>query len=469
MKILQKFRSVRSILTLWYSLILIVAFTIFGFSVYLYLKHLEEKELEKDLLEEVDWISQIIDVERSWFNQAASLDTISQDVENRILDHFIVNPRNYIVFLSSQKGNILYESEIGDTIIPFLPDLPVGKIILKSLPGSNNTTLRLATLRTDPFIIQVAYTEEATEIVLQHLLSIFAVIAPVVLIVAFIGGWLMAGVALRPITDITQRANRITAENLDERIPPRDVPDEIGTLITTMNKMIERLHASFNQMREFSISVAHELKTPLTIMKGEAELALRNPLSPDEAQQLIGSYIEEIVRMSHIVDDLLTLAKVGAGQISIQQEPVEISQLLKELHEDAIILSTSKNLIVKLVADQSFVVLGDEIRLRQLFRILITNAIHYTDVGEIRIACRMKDGKVFVDITDTGIGIDPDDLGRIFQQFYRSDEARQRSKSGSGLGLTIAKWIAEAHHGSITVQSTLGKGSCFTVELPLLR
>jgi signal transduction histidine kinase len=173
--------------------------------------------------------------------------------------------------------------------------------------------------------------------------------------------------------------------------------------------------------------------------------------------------------MSHIVDDLLTLAKVGAGQISIQQEPVEISQLLKELHEDAIILSTSKNLIVKLVADQSFVVLGDEIRLRQLFRILITNAIHYTDVGEIRIACRMKDGKVFVDITDTGIGIDPDDLGRIFQQFYRSDEARQRSKSGSGLGLTIAKWIAEAHHGSITVQSTLGKGSCFTVELPLLR
>jgi heavy metal sensor kinase len=468
MKILQRIKSVKFILALWYSLILIIAFTIFGFSVYLYLQHLEEKELEKNLLEEVDWISQIIDVERTRFSQEAPLDSISIDVQNRIFEHFIINPRNYAVVLTSYQGNILYQSNIGTMDIPFYRDLPAGRPVLKSMIGAENKSICVAAFREDPFIIQVAYPESATEIVLGHLLRIYAVIAPIVFIVSLIGGWLMAGVALRPISDITRRANRITAENLDERIPPRDVPDEIGTLITTINKMIERLHDSFKQTREFSVNVAHELKTPLTIMKGEAELALRNPITSEEAQQLIGSYIEEIVRMSRIVDDLLTLAKVGAGQISIQHEPVEMNQLLRDLYDDAVILSSSKDLKVTITTDQPVFVSGDEVRLRQLFRILLTNAVQYTDPGgSIEITCMCKDSKVLIGISDTGIGIAADDLEKVFHQFYRSDEARQRSKSGSGLGLAIAKWIVEAHQGHITVESSPGKGSRFTVELPL--
>jgi heavy metal sensor kinase len=466
MQILHKVRSIRFILTLWYSVILLIAFVLFGSAVYIYLKHLQETSLQEDLLEEVDWIARIVDVERTRVSDLAALEELSSDVERRITEHFVFNPRNYIVMLTTSGGNVLYESDnrqnrdlIGENIL-------AGATLVYTVRDSDGTVMRVAARRDAPFVIQVAYTENVMRAVLEHLLSIFAVLAPVVLFVAVSGGWLMAGIMLRPIRDISIRAKDITASNLSGRIHTRSTDDELGELISTINGMISRLEMSFRNIREFSLSIAHELKTPLTILKGESELALTKSLTSREAQRLAATYLEESSRLSRIVDDLLTLAKVEAGQMTLHEEPVRLHELVDGIYEDALILAADRRISVTLDRNDQGMVSGDPVRLRQLLRALISNAVRYTDPGGwVRIRNERSENAVSVSVEDSGFGIPAESLDKIFDRFYRVDEARSRAQGGSGLGLSIAKWIAEAHHGSISVQSTPGKGSCFTVHL----
>ena len=468
MQILHKARSIRFVLTFWYSVILLIAFVLFGSAVYLYLKHVQETSLQEDLLEEVDWIARIVDVERTRVSGRGDLEALSSDVERRITAHFMFNPRNYIVMLASSSGNILYESDnrqnrdlVGENVL-------AGATLVCTVQDSDGTVMRVAARRDSPFVIAVAYTETVTQAVLAHLLSIFAVLAPVVLFVAFSGGWLMAGIVLRPIREIAERAKDITASNLSGRIVTRSSDDELGELISTINGMIARLESSFREIREFSLSIAHELKTPLTILKGESELALSKSLSPLEAQQLASTYLEETSRLSRIVDDLLTLAKVEAGQIILSQEPVQLHELVNGIYEDALILASDRQIAVTLDRNDQANFTGDPVRLRQLLRALISNAVRYTDPGgTVRVRNERNGDEASISIEDTGIGIPAESLDKIFDRFYRVDEARSRAHGGSGLGLSIAKWIAGAHHGSISVQSSPGKGSCFTVHLPL--
>ncbi|HTY59209.1 MAG TPA: ATP-binding protein, partial [Bacteroidota bacterium] len=267
---------------------------------------------------------------------------------------------------------------------------------------------------------------------------------------------------------ISERARNITATSLSGRIVARTAHDELGELIETINGMIGRLERSFQNIRDFSLSVAHELKTPLTILKGESELALSKPLSPAESEQLASTYLQETSRLSRIVDDLLTLARVESGQMSLSRERVQLDRLLSDIHEDALILASGKQISVTMERNDAAQIIGDPARIRQLLRGLLSNAVRYTDPGG-RIIIRSERGEhdVAISIEDTGIGIPAESLGRIFDRFYRVDEARSRAHGGSGLGLAIAKWIAEAHRGFIEVRSTPGKGSCFTFHVPV--
>jgi heavy metal sensor kinase len=468
MQLPARLRSTRFVLTFWYSALLLAAFAIFGAGVYLYLRHMEEAELERNLLEEVDWVSRLVDLERNRFDFFAPFDALSGNIEQQIIAHYQANPRNYRVLLTTIAGHVLFQSARGVTgLIPALA-LPPEQTIVQTIHTPAGETLHVASRRADPFVIQIAYSDQEMTMVMRHLMSIFALLVPVVLFVAVTGGWLMAGMILRPVSQITTLANRISVERLDERIPERDVPDEFGNLITTINRMFARLQKSFAETREFSLSVAHELKTPLTILKGESELALTHPLTNEEMEQLISTYLDETVRMSHIVDDLLTLAKADTAQISIKREPVELQPLINDLLDDAQILATNKHLQVELRGNEPATVLGDEMRLRQLFRILVNNAVQYTDPGgSISLTSSVRGEEVRVSVADTGIGIPPEHVGRVFERFYRVDDARSRVKGGSGLGLAIAKWIVDAHHGSIAVESAPGAGSVFTVILPI--
>ena len=469
MKLPGSLRSTRSILTIWYSIALLVAIVLFATGVYVYLRQIEREDLERNLVEEIDWISRLVELETRSSPFFTPLDALSSSVESQINEHYHSTPKNYHVQLINIYGTILYESPGGHLgRIPAVT-LPPDQTVIQSIHTPDGKIYRVATRRTDPFVTQVAFSEEDAAQVLGQLLRIFTVLVPVILFLSVAGGWILAGIVIRPVSQITQLANRISAEHLSERIPERDVPDEFGLLISTINRMFARLETSFDQIREFSHSVAHELKTPLTILKGESELALRQELSQEEVQQLISTYLEETARMSRIIDDLLTLARADEGQVVVAHDSVELFPMIKELLEDVQLLGANKELLVQLVENESSaVVTGDASRLRQLFRIIVTNAVQYTDhAGSITITSVVRSGRVQISISDSGLGISPEHVERIFERFYRVDEARSRAKGGAGLGLAIAKWIVEAHHGSIRVSSLPGSGSTFTIDLPL--
>lgn len=470
MTLLNKLRSVRSVLTLWYTAVLLLAFVVFGGATYFYLKRMLEETLQNNLIAELDWISRLVEIEHERFQRSREANKLTEEVEDQLDEHYRLSPRNYIVMVTALDKSVLYESENRGNKPLYEGTLVSGQMEVRSLHDDEYGSLLVAARRNDPFIIQVAYPERLIRDVLAYMLSIMEVLTPLVLFFAVSGGWLLSGIALRPVSQITMMANRITAQNLKERIPNRSVPDELGVLIETINKMIERLQSSFEQIRRFSMNIAHELRTPLTILKGESELALSKELSREEVQQLATTFLEETIRLSRIVDDLLTLAKADAGQLVLERAPVALEHIIDELYEDALILATGKRLTVTLERNDPAPIIGDALRLRQAFRNILVNAVQYTDPGgTILLKSICTNGFVRVQVTDTGVGIPEESLTKIFEPFYRVDSSRSQLKNASGLGLSIARGLVELHGGSIQVESTLGKGSTFTVVLPLLQ
>jgi signal transduction histidine kinase len=232
--------------------------------------------------------------------------------------------------------------------------------------------------------------------------------------------------------------------------------------------MIRRLHDSFAQIKQFSGDASHELRTPLTIMRGEIELALRSPKAPEDYRRILASALEEIFRLASIIDNLLLLARADQGTYEVHFSEVDLVGLAHELFEDSEVLAEPKRIRISLKVGEPVMIVGDRVRLRQLCLNLIDNAIKYTpEGGSVTIAVERLDGTALFRVQDTGIGIPPDELGRVFDRFYRVDKARSRDMGGAGLGLSIARWIAELHRGSIDVKSTIDRGSTFTVTLPL--
>jgi heavy metal sensor kinase len=332
----------------------------------------------------------------------------------------------------------------------------------------HGTKYRTAALRDKNFTTLTAYSLNDLADMLENLFSIFLYIIPIAVAFSIVGGLYLAHKALKPVHDVTTRARKITAANLDQSIPAREVDDEIGRLINTMNDMIERLHNSFEQVRQFSSDASHELRTPLTIMRGEIELALRSEKTSDEYKEVLASQLEEILRLKSIIDNLLTLGKAEKGALDMKLEEVHLDSLIKDLYDDSELLAHSKHIHVELKKAEPVTIIGDKGRLRQLFLNLVDNAIKYTpDGGNVAISVERQNGSALVAVEDDGIGIPKEDIGRIFDRFYRVDKARSREMGGTGLGLSIAKWIAELHRGSIVVESELNRGSKFTVSIPI--
>ncbi|BFU95035.1 MAG: Heavy metal sensor histidine kinase [Nitrospira sp.] len=317
------------------------------------------------------------------------------------------------------------------------------------------------------YIVQVGTSMESVEQTLNRLLLVLLVTTPVALTVSLAGGWFLAGRALRPVDAITLAAQRIAAGDLTQRLNVPASADEIGRLAGTFNNMIARLETSFRQIRQFSSNASHELRTPLTVMKGETELALRRPREAADYTVVLESNLEEIDRMTRIVDELLFLSRADMGEVKMEHLPVNLEGLLEDISRQASLLGQERDIQVVLGPITPVVIRGDELRLRELFLNLVDNAVKYSRRGgTVEVTMTTVPGFAKVTVTDQGIGIGPADLERIFDRFYRTDDARAHTKKGTGLGLSICAWIAESHHGRIEVQSELGKGSIFTVLLP---
>ena len=304
---------------------------------------------------------------------------------------------------------------------------------------------------------------------MEEIRRTYFIFLPLALLLASACVYLITGQALKPITIAARTAEKITSHNLEERLPPPKRDDEVGELVHTLNRMIERLENAFTHITQFTADAAHELHTPLTILRGEVEVALRKKTLEPTSLKLLQSNLDEVNRLISIVESLFTLARLDAKKLMVESESVDLAMLLDQVYEKAIVLAEPKNITVELSRNEHVVINGDTYRLIQLFINLITNAIRYTpEGGSIMLACWKEAQFAHISVRDTGIGIPAADLEKIFNRFYRVDKARSREMGGSGLGLAIVQWIVDLHKGKINVESEVGKGSTFEVQLPLV-
>jgi two-component system, OmpR family, sensor kinase len=306
------------------------------------------------------------------------------------------------------------------------------------------------------------------------ILRAMGVVAPlVVLLAAGLGYWL-AGRALAPVQSITDEVDAITdGRSLHRRLAVPLSADEISRLALTLNRMLARLEQSFGSLHRFTADASHELKTPLMVLRAGVERALTHPATPPDAIGALDETLEQINQMSEMVDNLLTLARADEGRAPLAVEECDLRDLVAEASETAGMLAEAGDVrVTTSIPEQPVPLAVDRHRIRELLLNLVTNAVKYTPTGG-QVGLELSEGgtDVTIVVRDTGIGIAPGDLPHIFDRFWRADAARSRTgdRPGVGLGLAITKWIAEAHGGSITVQSRPGRGTAFTVILPRSR
>ena len=285
-----------------------------------------------------------------------------------------------------------------------------------------------------------------------------------------VGGWFLMRRTLAPVTALTEAAERVHAENLRERLPRPGNGDELDRLTGVFNEMLGRLDDSFQRIRQFTLHASHELKTPLTILRGEIETLQRDAQSTPPQREALAGMLDEIQRLARIVDDLSLLTKAGAGEAPLAREPVRLDELVREACEDARILAEPHGITVELGACDEVTVSGDRHRLRQLLLNLADNAVkHNVRNGRVTLSLHRAGGEACLEIGNTGPGIPPDQLSFVFDPFFRGTEAQRAKSDGCGLGLSIAQWIVRAHGGRIDIQSELGAMTTLATRLPCLR
>jgi two-component system OmpR family sensor kinase len=304
----------------------------------------------------------------------------------------------------------------------------------------------------------------------HRFLLIMAAVFPLGLILAGGGGWLLARRALRPVDSMTQTAKKISGEHLSQRLQESGNRDELDRLAGTLNDMLDRLHGAIDQMRRFSADASHELQTPLTILKGEMEVALLKPRSPEEYQEVLTSGLEEIDRINHLVEGLLLLARADSGMLRLDLQVIDLNELLEKTLIQLSPLATTRSLRFKFKPLDATCVRGDSEHLRRAFLNLLTNAIKHSHNDEIiEVTLLREEAWAVIQIADSGIGIPKHEQKLIFNRFHRLSESRSAAgKEGVGLGLSIALSIVEAHGGTIQVESSPGIGATFSVHLPAI-
>lgn len=341
--------------------------------------------------------------------------------------------------------------------------------------GGREVTLKLVKLRDAeeggppiPLTVTVGKSLAEVDAAMASLVGRLWTLGPIALVLSMAGGLLLASRALRPIDRMARTAGEINATDLSRRL---DVSgnDEMARLGRTLNDMIARLQESFDRQTRFTADASHELRTPLSVIAGNVELALKRPRTVEEHRDILKDIGEASDRMRSIVEGLLTLARADARSVALKREPVSLTAVADEIVRLCRPLAEAQNVRLAVESEGDVVVLGDRERLKELVSNLVTNAIRYNRPnGAVTVRLAAEPGRGRMTVDDTGIGIPAEDLPHIFERFYRVDKARSREVGGSGLGLAIAKWIVDAHAGSIHVTSRPGDGSRFEVTLPML-
>ena len=467
--------KIRIRLTLWFFSISLFILLIFSLGTYFGMQRLLFEALDDDL----DVLAKSI--ERSYdpfFNKFSEIDIFS-DNENLF--------REYYMLVYDRNANPVYISRIS-RIISF--DIPLsyntveqGYTLETKISESNSilkpdsageTTFRLISRQLFYHQqrvgwITVGLSIEHIEKSMENLFNALLIAIIICILLLALAGFFLTRKALYPVNIITKKANRISQNNLEERIQVPVENDELGQLSQVLNSLLDRLQQAFLTQQQFLADAAHELKTPLAVLRAHWESELNNPHLSIEIKEKFVQDIETISRLSHLINNLLLLSKTEALRSTFEFNEVQLDEIINEVLSDASVLADLKTQHIEVVDLQPVKILGDRMRLYQLFFNIIDNAIrHGSESGYIWISLRVHNNWNIVEIRDNGSGISPSDLPHIFDRFYRAQKDRARKTGGSGLGLSICQLIVNSHDGEIEVESEIGKGSVFRVKLPVL-
>jgi two-component system, OmpR family, sensor kinase len=466
-------RSIRFRMALWYAVLLAGALVLFGAASYVGLERYLQKSLDESLVKQARSIGDVLIVN---INQSGE-----DYVNNEITEHYSPEINGRFIRVTRADGKQIFISGLpkDGTFDPARvppPQLPVLRAFSHEVEMSDGHELLLHALPYESrdgarFLIEVAAPYNQIESVLRGLLLTFGLGLPLIVALAISGGYVLMRRALRPVDEIRQKAAQITSRNLSERLPVVHTGDELERLATDLNRMIERLEESFQQINRFSADASHELRTPLTVLQGELESIARNSSNlPAEIRDTIGSALEETHRLTKIVENLLAISRLEAGDARKQRERLDFAELARNTADQMRLLAEEKHIHLDCNGAEAVEVDADPARLKQVVVNLLDNAIKYTpESGRVSISVMKQDGRAVFEIADTGIGISPDDLPHIFDRFYRADKARSRQMGGTGLGLSIVRSICLAHEGQVKVESIEGQGSVFHIQLPLAK
>ena len=376
--------------------------------------------------------------------------------------------------ITDAKGNWIYRaSALSSQNLPPIPASQLNKAQHRDVLFGKRP-LRFVAHRVEAggriFSVQAGTpTDEEVETLgrFQRYLLMFA---PVLLLTAGVVGYALSRRALAPVDALTRTARTITGGTLSHRLAPLHTGDELQRLSDTFNAMLERLEAAFGRVTQFTADASHELRTPVSLIRTEAELALRRSRGDQEYRDALRRILLEAERTTTLIEELLALARADSGREAFDIQPLDLRSTLQEVASGWRQVANVRGLqFSERILDAELNVLGDKAALRRVLNVLLDNAFKYTPCpgGMVRLSAEREDGRALISVADNGLGIPEDEQTRIFERFYRVDKARSRDLGGAGLGLAIAQWIVEQHHGKIAVESTPGAGSIFRVELPL--
>ena len=478
--------SIRGRLTLWYATALILSVAIFAVVLYLGRRTATYQDLDRRIQSEADLTAGILAESYRARGVLVEKDTAGRPVLTTEVAAVLEVVPDFLVVTSSD-GRLLFASPDARALtfgeFEQLQALvgPAQQATAAHAPGRyrirpNGPTLHYV-IRSVPdaggqfgAIFAGADTRTA-ELRLEQLFSTIVIAFVVGIVPAVLVGRWIAGRALEPVDLMITEVREITdGRSLHRRLAVPMVRDELARLAETLNQMMTRLERSFAALRRFTADASHELKTPLTVVRAGVERAITRPDLPQETLAPLEETLQEVNRMTELLEALLTLARADEGRADLHREPVDLREIIEEAGETGELLAEHAGVGIEIkMPPEPVVVPVDRSRVRQLALNLIENAVKYTPRGgQVVVELGASDGRVVFSVADTGIGIAPGDLPHVFDRFWRADSARTRTgeRPGTGLGLAICKWIAEAHGGTIDVQSRPGRGTTFTVGLP---
>jgi heavy metal sensor kinase len=453
-------------LTVWYLAIFAVAQLIFGVGMWFILRENLHDIADTTLASEVEDVRRFLEGQRS--------DQAVNELRKAVTDEYSAETGGDYLQIIDADGNWIYRSPaltqqgfsaISPNLLrkPVHEDKRVGK-----------TPFRFVSQRIDAngraYTVQAGTATHQEVETLERFQSYLLMFAPLLLLAAGVGGHWLSRRALSPVDALTRTARTITGNTLSSRLEQLHTGDELQRLSDTLNEMLARIEIAFTRVTEFTADASHELRTPISLIRTEAELALRRSRGEEEYREALRHILLEAERTTSLIEELLALARADSGRQALNILPMDLRGALKEVASGWRQVANVRGLqFSERILDAELRVLGDGAALRRVVDILLDNAFKYTPSpgGTVSLSAEEKDGAAVISVRDNGVGIAEAEQSRIFERFYRVDKARSREMGGAGLGLSIAQWIVQQHHGKILVESTLGAGSIFRVQLPL--